>query len=65
MNESVTDFDRRPRGMVEGCTEYEWDELPDYVKNTMRVAARELYRWVDMQDSPIVGELANEIEAGK
>ena len=54
--------DRLPQAMVEGSTEYDWAELPNYLKDILRNAARELAHWADNEQSPLVGELANEIE---
>jgi hypothetical protein len=47
--------------MVEGSTEYDWAELPDYLKDIMRSAAQEFARWAETEASPIQGELANEL----
>ena len=57
------DRDRFPRSMIENTTEYDWEELPNYLQDIMRNAAREFAQWADQQDSPLVGELANELEA--
>ena len=56
--------DKLPQAMVEGSTEYDWAELPDYLKDIMRDAANELAHWADSQENPIPGELANELEKG-
>lgn len=53
--------DRLPQAMVEGSTEYDWVDLPDYLKEIMRHAARDFTRWANEQTSPIQGELANEL----
>jgi len=55
--------DRFPQAMVESTTEFDWAELPDWLKDAMRNAADAFRHWAEMQDSPIVGELANELEA--
>ena len=55
--------DRLPQAMVEATTEFDWAELPNYLKDIMRHAAREFSQWADQQDNPIPGELANELEA--
>jgi hypothetical protein len=49
--------------MVESVTEYDWADLPDYLKDIMRNACREFVLWADTEQSPLVGELANELEA--
>jgi len=49
--------------MVEGSTEYDWAELPNYLKDIMRNAAREFAQWAETEASPLIGELANELEA--
>jgi len=56
--------DRLPQAMVEGSTEFDWAELPDYLKDIIRNAAGELARWAENQENPIAGELANELESG-
>ena len=53
--------DRFPQAMVEGTTEYDWAELPDYLKDIMRKAAHEFTQWAEQQHHPIQGELANEL----
>lgn len=53
--------DHFPQAMVEGTTEYDWAELPDWLQDVMRHAADEFRRWADAE--PIAGELAYEIEA--
>jgi hypothetical protein len=55
--------DRLPGAMVESVTEYDWADLPDYLKDIMRNACREFVLWADTEQSPLVGELANELEA--
>jgi len=57
--------DRFPQAMVEGSTEFDWAELPEYLKDIMRNAAKEFNHWAENQHSPIAGELANELEAPK
>ena len=54
--------DRLPQAMVEASTEYDWDELPDYLQDILRKAAGELAQWAETEQSPLVGELANELE---
>jgi hypothetical protein len=48
--------------MVEGTTEYDWAELPDYLKDIIREAAKALSEWAETEARPIKGELANELE---
>jgi len=55
--------DGLPQAMIEGSTEFDWAELPDYLKDIMRHAASEFTHWADQQGNPIPGELANELEA--
>jgi hypothetical protein len=57
--------DRLPQAMVEGSTEYDWAELPDWLKDSIRNAAKDLKHWADNQTAPIEGQLANEIEGGR
>ena len=59
----VDGADRLPQAMVEGSTEYDWAELPNYLKDIMRNAAREFAQWAETEASPLIGELANELEA--
>lgn len=53
--------DRLPQAMIEGSTEYDWAELPEYLKEIMRQAARDFTRWAETEARPIQGELANEL----
>lgn len=53
--------DRLPQAMVEGATEYDWSELPDYLQEIIRQAARDLTRWSEAEAKPIQGELVNEL----
>jgi len=62
------DRDRFPRAMIEGSTEYDWADLPDWLKDVMRDAADDFWRWADTEPisgQVVSGELANEIEATK
>lgn len=59
------DRDRFPQAMIEGTTEYDWDELPGWLKEVMRNAADEFSRWADIE--PIKGEIVtaqNEVTRG-
>jgi hypothetical protein len=49
------DRDRFPQAMIEGSTEYDWADLPDWLKDVMRNAADEFRRWADTE--PIKGEV--------
>jgi len=49
--------------MVEAVTEYDWAELPEYIKDSLRAACKQFAHWADNEQSPIPGELANEIDA--
>jgi len=51
--------------MVEASTEFDWTELPHYLQDIMRAAAREVSQWAEMQDSPIVGEVVAGLELTK
>ena len=55
--------DRLPGAMVEAVTEYDWAELPEYIKDSLRAACKQFAHWADNEQSPIPGELANEIDA--
>ena len=59
--EADVNHDRFPQAMVEATTEYDWAELPDYLQDIMRNAAREFNHWATNEHSPLIGELANEI----
>ena len=56
--------DGLPQAMIEGATEYDWAELPEWLKDVMRHAADELRRWDGERVTPIKGELVNEIDRG-
>lgn len=47
--------DRFPQAMIEASTEYDWVDLPDWLKDVMRNAADEFRRWADTE--PIKGEV--------
>ena len=55
--------DRLPQAMVEAATEYDWAELPEWLKRSIRDAATDLRHWAAEKASPLEGELANEVEA--
>ena len=55
--------DRLPQAMVEGSTEYDWAELPEWLKDIMRNAAKEFAHWADNEHAPLKGVFANEIES--
>ena len=58
------DRDRFPQAMIEGSTEYDWAELPEWLKDVMRNAADEFRRWAEVE--PIKGEVVSaqfEVEA--
>ena len=57
---AAQDVDRFPKSMIEMTTEYDWEDLPDWLQDVMRHAANEIRRWDEMQESPIQGELADE-----
>ena len=61
----VDGADRLPQAMVEASTEFDWTELPHYLQDIMRAAAREVSQWAEMQDSPIVGEVVAGLELTK
>lgn len=53
--EAAGQFDRFPQAMIENTTEYDWAELPDWLKDVMRHAAKEFRRWADVE--PVKGEI--------
>lgn len=59
------DRDRFPQAMIEGSTEYDWADLPDWLQDVMRHAADEFRRWADtdpIYGEVVAGELANNTE---
>ena len=59
----VEGADHFPQAMVENTTEYDWAELPDWLKDQFREVAREFNHWADNKQAPLKGELANELES--
>lgn len=55
--------DKLPAAMVENTSEYEWAELPEWLKEKFREVGREFTDWAENEQGPIKGELANEVEA--
>lgn len=49
------DRDRLAQAMIEGSTEYDWDELPEWLQKVIRNAADEFCNWADAE--PIKGEI--------
>lgn len=54
--------DRFPQAMVEGSTEYDWADMPDWLQDKFRDVAREFTHWAVNEQVPLKGELANERE---
>lgn len=51
-------IERLARAMVEGSTEYDWEELPNYLQSQIKGAAKSLYHHIDSQS--IMGEVVVE-----
>lgn len=54
---------RLATAFIEGSTEYDFDELPGYLKEIIGEAAVQFLIWKEKQDKPIMGEVVNEQKA--
>ena len=60
---TIDDADRFPQAMIEGSSEFDWDELPDHLKDVLRGAAREVNQWAEQRENPIAGEVVADFAA--
>ena len=57
----MTDYTTRDetlgRAWVEFCTEYEWNDLPQTIKDSIMTAAHDFAEWADADQGIVQGEV--------